>query len=374
MARRKTTEEFIAEARVIHGGRYDYSNVLYKDSKSKVIITCPVHGVFEQSPYKHTRRKQGCPRCGKLSISTSHNSNTEEFISKAKVVHNDLYSYSKVNYTNSKTKVTITCPIHGDFEQSPSSHLGGSKCPNCSKMELGRKRARSSTQFIERANAVHFNKYSYLKTIYTTGYTKVIITCPSHGEFEQTPNAHLRGSGCRLCYIDAATNTTEEIIERAKTLHNNKYDYSKLIYTGIDNKIIIICPKHGEFEQRVSAHLNGSGCPSCAVTGFDRNKPAILYYLKITTDDNQVLYKIGITNRTVNERFNLTDLSKIEVIKQKLYANGQDALNEEIRIKRKFKKHQYKGLPVLSSGNTELFTISILDTINAIGYLQTTDA
>ena len=106
--------------------------------------------------------------------------------------------------------------------------------------------------------------------------------------------------------------------------------------------------------------MKGAGCPSCAITGFDKNKPAILYYLKITTDTNQVLYKIGITNRTVNERFNLTDLSKIEIIKQKLYDNGQDALDWETKLKRMYKEYQYKGPDILSSGNTELFTEDII--------------
>ena len=94
-------------------------------------------------------------------------------------------------------------------------------------------------------------------------------------------------------------------------------------------------------------------------TGFNINKPAILYYLKITTEDNQVLYKIGITNRTVEERFSLIDLKKIEIIKQKTYKNGQEALDKENEIKRVFKEYIYKGPKVLDSGNTELFVKDI---------------
>lgn len=107
-------------------------------------------------------------------------------------------------------------------------------------------------------------------------------------------------------------------------------------------------------------HLLGCGCPKCAKHGFNIAKPAYLYYLKITTEDNRILYKIGITNRTVNERFNLTDLSKIEIIKQKLYENGQDALDWETKLKRKYKQYQYIGPDILKSGNTELFTKDII--------------
>ena len=143
-------------------------------------------------------------------------------------------------------------------------------------------------------------------------------------------------------------------------IHNFKYDYSKVVYTGIFNPVIIKCPLHGEFEQTPTVHLRGCGCPSCAKYGFDQTKPGYLYYLKITTDSGQILYKIGITNKSVDERFNLTDLSKIEIVKQKLYENGADALDWETKLKRKYKEYQYKGPDILSSGNTELFTEDII--------------
>lgn len=107
-------------------------------------------------------------------------------------------------------------------------------------------------------------------------------------------------------------------------------------------------------------HLSGCGCPDCAEYGFQPSKPAILYYLKVTTNSGQILYKIGITNRTVNERFQLADLQKIEIVKQKLYESGQDAWDWETKLKRKYKEYQYTGPDILSSGNTELFTEDII--------------
>ena len=213
--------------------------------------------------------------------------------------------------------------------------------------------------FILKSKVVHGNMYKYDKTKYINNKTKVIITCSEHGDFIQIPYHHLKGVGCPSC-AGLKKLTTEEFIRLAKTAHGDKYNYSKVEYLNSRAKIIITCPVHGDFEQRASTHLHGSGCPNCAVTGFDQTKPGYLYYLKITTDDGQTLYKIGITNRTVNERFNLTDLNKIEILKQKQYPVGQDAYEWEQKLLKLYKQYQYKGPDILSSGNTELFTEDIV--------------
>ncbi len=127
MPRKLTTKEFIRKARAVHGDKYDYSKVVYVGAKSKVIITCPTHGDFEQIPTSHLGGS-GCPRC-----SGNVKSSTEEFIEKVRVVHNDKYDYSKVEYVSARKKVIITCPTHGDFEQRPKDHLWGQDCPRCKK-------------------------------------------------------------------------------------------------------------------------------------------------------------------------------------------------------------------------------------------------
>ncbi len=123
--RKKTTEEFVAEARRVHGGKYEYERVVYKDNKSKVTITCPVHGGFQQTPNHHLKG-QGCSKC---SVNTR--SDTESFIKRAVRVHGEKYSYEGVVYTGAMKKVTITCPEHGDFEQAPNNHSRGKGCPKC---------------------------------------------------------------------------------------------------------------------------------------------------------------------------------------------------------------------------------------------------
>lgn len=285
---------------------------------------------------------------------------TEQFIVKAKVTHGDKYEYTKVNYINNKTNVIIKCKIHGEFNQTPNSHLKGWGCNKCSTIA----RYSSLEEFIHKSNKVHNNYYDYSKSKYVSAKDKITIICPIHGSFEQSVNDHLCGKGCIKCGIiktsDSKNYTTEAFVEKANQMHNNKYDYTKTVYINSTTKVKIICPKHGDFNQVPAEHLQGKGCPSCAENGFQPNKPAYLYYLKITTEDGKILYKIGITNRTVNERFNLTDLSKVEIVKQKLYDNGQDALDWETKLKRMYKQYQYKGPDILSSGNTEIFTENII--------------
>ena len=295
-------------------------------------------------------------------------SNTAEFIMKAKLIHKDRYDYSKVRYINSSTKVTIICPIHGEFEQSPNSHLSGSNCNKCVRILNASKNPANQPMsikvFVDRANKLHNGKYSYVKTVYKTAQDSIIITCPIHGDFEQQAKSHLSGYGCRFCAIQNNPQnqpiTNKEFIEKAKLVHNGKYTYSSTMYTKARNKVILTCPIHGEFSIRAQSHLEGVGCPACANYGFNSLMPAYLYYLKITTEDNQILYKIGITNRTVNERFQIADLQKIEIVKQKLYEVGSEALEWETKLKRLYKQYQYKGPNVLSSGNTELFTEDII--------------
>ena len=122
----KTTEQFIQEAKQIHGDKYDYSKVKYVNKITKVCIICPEHGEFLQMPYMHLRHN-GCPKCN------SNKKTTEQFIQEAKIFHGDKYDYSKSMYVNCKTKICITCPIHGDFYQTPYDHLKGVGCIKCYK-------------------------------------------------------------------------------------------------------------------------------------------------------------------------------------------------------------------------------------------------
>ena len=284
---------------------------------------------------------------------------TEDVLTQAKIVHKGKYDYSKVGVIRSGVKIAIICPTHGLFEQLHNDHLKGRGCIKCGDIATADSKRSTTTEFIDKSVKVHGLAYMYNKVVYSHNAVKVIITCPIHGDFSQSPHHHLQGKGCAKC-AGVWQLSIEEFIARSIKVHSNKYFYSKSEYTTSKNKLVITCPIHGDFEQTPKVHLDGSGCPSCATGGFNKTKPAYLYYLKITTEDNQILYKIGITNKTVNERFNLTDLSKIEIIKQKLYENGFDAWDWEQKLLKLYKQFQYKGPNILSSGNTELFTEDIV--------------
>lgn len=121
---------------------------------------------------------------------------------------------------------------------------------------------KSNDEFIREAQSIHHNKYDYSKVEYVNNKTKVCIICPKHGEFWQTPSDHLNGKGCPQCAGNIRCDK-DTFIEKAKHMHNDRYDYSKVEYVNAHTKVCIICPEHGEFWQIPNNHLNGNGCPLC---------------------------------------------------------------------------------------------------------------
>lgn len=182
---------------------------------------------------------------------------TDEFVTTAISVHGNKYNYSLVDYKHSKKNIDIVCPIHGVFGQRPDVHLKGRGCNKCSITY----RSKTTNEFINEAKEIHKDKYDYSLVEYKQTNKKIKIICKEHGEFSQLPSLHLNGSGCPKCI--GRYKTTESIISEFKEVHNNKYDYSLVKYKKAKDKIIIICKKHGEFEQRAISHLMGNGCAFC---------------------------------------------------------------------------------------------------------------
>ena len=403
------TEKFIEKAIKIHGSKYDYSKVNYTHCKTKIPIICPEHGEFWQTPQTHLQG-HGCPQCGKILSAEKTKLTREEFIEKAKQIHGDKYDYSKVKYSSWYDKVCIICPEHGEFWQTPSNHIHKSHkhgCPQCGKIKsknialiqgkktfakfieeniqftanvddyitsnklltvvckkhgpfqitptnlyiqktpcpkckeelkkpkkeknvidykqefidrlekkypnrfeyqnlnyvnreteiclydkllkeyvnviptslLNSKHLSSvkgyektnlpTIEFIEKAKEIHGDKYDYSKVNYIHSKTKVCIICPEHGEWWQTPNDHLKGHGCSVCANNIKWNI-DEYISEVKKIHGNKYDYSKLVLGKQSQHITLICPEHGEFKIRAMHHLKGSGCPKCKGSGGEK--------------------------------------------------------------------------------------------------------
>lgn len=123
----------------------------------------------------------------------------EDFIDKAKKIHGDKYDYSKVEYVNAHVNICIICPIHGEFWQRPDRHLEGCGCKKCFIVANAKKQTSTVEDFINKARKVHGDKYDYSKVEYVNNYTKVCIICPIHGEFWQIPSNHLKGQHCPKC-------------------------------------------------------------------------------------------------------------------------------------------------------------------------------
>ena len=123
-------------------------------------------------------------------------------------------------------------------------------------------------KFIEKAKLIHGDKYNYTKSNYIKNYEKVCIICPEHGEFWQRPNDHLSGNGCPTCWRERRGKhkkiSLETFLNKAKEIHGNKYNYSKVAFNSVMDKVCIICPEHGEFWQTPKVHLRSiDGCPKC---------------------------------------------------------------------------------------------------------------
>lgn len=231
-----------------------------------------------------------------------------EFIEKSKTVHGDKYDYKKTTYKNSKIKVTITCPEHGDFEQIPYDHFSGHGCNKCAVKFKFIKLTLTTEQFIEKAKSIHGDKYSYDKVIYKNSNTKIVITCDIHGDFNQQAGSHLQGIGCPNCKADKLRDiklsNTNDFIEKARAIHGDRYDYSDTIYEKSKKKILIICPVHGEFIQHAGSHLRGVGCPNCKESKGEKLISEILdkYNIKYIRE-----YKIPNTNTRFRYDFYLPD-------------------------------------------------------------------
>ena len=222
-------------------------------------------------------------------------------------------------------------------------------------------------QFISLANIKHNYEYDYSKVVYKDANTKIDIICRIHGIFNQNPHNHKCGQGCPECGKTKKVNKIganfEKYVEILKDVHENKYDYSKLVYNGYTNKSVIICPKHGEFEQSFSNHLHGFGCSKCKYELFSKNysenptgwtltewKKAgeiskrfdgfKVYIIKCFNEDEE-FYKIGRTYLSVKYRF-IGNLPYNYTVLNEIRGEAREIFKLESKLKRENKEFKYK--------------------------------
>jgi hypothetical protein len=216
---------------------------------------------------------------------------TEIFIEKSKIIHLDKYDYSNTIYINNYSKVEIICKEHGSFFQKPLYHSAHG-CPKCGRIRMKNSKIDNSNKWLEDFTRVHSDKYDYSKVIYTGAINKIEIVCREHGSFFQRVSDHKTGKGCLKCGLLKARTTgikssliaSNNLIDNFIKVHNNRYDYSKVIYTTKNSKVEIICKEHGSFLQTPSSHKSGSGCPKCSIS---KGEQSIMNFL----DTNNIKYE-----------------------------------------------------------------------------------
>lgn len=321
-------------------------------TRKKVTFACHLGHEWQAEINTVINHRSGCPHCaGNFPLNT-------------KVVNERLNSrgIQMISpYQGTKNKSIFRCKHGHEWQVGLASVLAGNGCPTCN---IERQRF-TTEEFIEKAKVIHGDKYDYSKSIYITKRTKLEIICKHHGPFWQLPGGHLKGNGCKQCVFDELRLTTKEFTQQAILKHGDRYDYSKVVYKTNHDKVEIICKEHGSFWQTPNNHTNineKNGCPGCAVSGFDQTKPGILYYLAVLTDNNETLYKIGITNLTVEKRFPNVDLARIRTIRTWLFTQGTEAAIRELNILKEYADDLYTGPNVLmGAGNTELFVRDVLN-------------
>lgn len=220
---KKNIQQIIDEFKKAHGNKYDYSSVIYKNTDTNIKIKCLNHGFFEQTPYNH-KSGSGCPKC------SGRNLDNYEIINELKKIHRNKYDYSKTICVNSKSKIKIICPQHGEFCQTVNNHKRGQGCSECN----GNRKKDKKTAIID-FKKIHKDKYDYSKSEYKNAHTKLTIICPTHGGFLQTPHNHKNGNGCPVCNESKG----ENIIRNFLSEHNISFIPQ---YTFSDCKNILCLP------------------------------------------------------------------------------------------------------------------------------------
>lgn len=261
MSYKLTTEEFINQSKQKFGDKFDYRETVYTGKENYLTVNCPIHGRLSMKKAEHLGLSTGCHRCENIKRSKEK---YDLYLAQAKEVHGDKYDYSKIVLTEKFNKVDpviIICPKHGEFKTDLVHHIDfKNNCYKCAKENS----KITLDAFLERSNKIYNSQYDYSRVKFNKLSDKIEIICKKHGPFIQRANSHLMGNGCRQCFMDNSRLTNDAFIQKAKSIHGNVYDYSKVVYLGNKKKVEVVCPRHGSFWVKPNAHTScKSGCPRC---------------------------------------------------------------------------------------------------------------
>ena len=243
-----------------------------------------------------------------------------ERLAQFNTTHNGFYDYSLVSETGLRwdSKITVRCPIHGEFTTVVNNHQRGAGCPSCAGVK-----PLTREQRIEQAHEVHGEKYDYsMWPNAINGLARVTTICSVHGGWSHSVANHInRGAGCPSC-ANNLPRTFDTFVKNARTVHGDKYQYVTTEDVRNNTGVQIICNIHGQFVQTVSNHLAGKGCVDCATSGFSPTKPAWVYILQA-----EGMFKVGITNKLKQRLTQLKQCTPFEfsVIQTLKFEMGSDA-------------------------------------------------
>ena len=240
-------------------------------------MTCKEHGDFEIDPSNHIHLKRGCKVCSGGNFINADNSKKRltqtQFLKKANDIAPASLDFSKSVFHDTRTKIVVTCKIHGDFKIQPSNLFQGATCRHCATTLVGNKRRVGTKELLNRITTKFGNRYEVDKNSLVKATSPIRLKCKTHGWFEGLIGNLINSSGCPQCKNAKAAVirnkqlklSKTEIIERFKNLHKDNYSYTASEPNGINSTVKIHCAKHGYFEQKVSTHLQGKGCQDCGV-------------------------------------------------------------------------------------------------------------
>ena len=272
---KKTTEEFIKMAREVHGEKYDYSKVDYKNKDTEVCIICPIHGEFWQRPHNHVTGKQGCPECGKKYAKEWQKNNHSKFLEKIKEKYGDKFSFPYIDteYENNKSRVTVKCNVCSNtFVRRPNELICTKMdevCPQCRKNQSIDSKSYTYEELCNFQNANKIVPFEGKKH----KNEHVTLICEKHGAYESLVKSVINGkSNCKLCSLDNAVSKIKldySVLEkRFKDMYGDSITPIPETYHGSMAKMSFKCNTCGAVFRRTPNNMSKPGiktpCPKCS--------------------------------------------------------------------------------------------------------------
>lgn len=283
MSRKITNEIFVKELVKQHPNLIPLEE--YKGDKTKITVKCMKHNYEFKTKPNTLKHGSGCKFCGREKISEKKRKDIGQVLNDFNKIHNSKYEYPYLDneYVNNKSDITCICPTHGDFKLQALKHLNGEGCKLCSHQSF----PYTTETYIKRANEIHHNRYNYINTKYINRLTDIIITCPIHGDFTQTPKDHLNGCGCPICKESKLEKEIRTILEvnsinylyeyKGHTLFNKSVDFYLTNY-----KVAIECQGEQHF-----IPINFFGGENKLKTCIDRD---ISKYNELLSKHDRIIY------------------------------------------------------------------------------------